>query len=93
MLDLGSKVFLYWGLFLIFSLILVYSGNSESEIGKKVNLIGWQVFGGSILTVPYLLKEMPFESDIIFIIGTTLITVSLFQLAYLLKRVVTVNKV
>lgn len=91
MLDLGSKVFLYWCLILIFSLILIYSGNPKSVIGKKVNLIGWQVFSGSVLTAPSLLKEMPFESDVIFFIGTTLITVSLFQLASLLKKIVTVN--
>lgn len=93
MLDLGSKVFLYWCIFLIFSLILIYSGNSNSVIGKKVSLIGWQVFAGAALTAPYLLKEMPFESDIMFIIGATFITVSFFQFAFLLKKIVTVNKV
>ena len=75
------------------SLFLLYSGSSKSEVGKKVNLIGWQLFTGSILTAPFLLQERPFERDIIFIAGALLITISTLQLFYLLKKIVSANKV
>jgi hypothetical protein len=70
------------------SLLVIYSGNDKSSVGKKLKIIGYQLLASAsiLLGSLYTFNDFSIAQDILFYIGSFMCVAAIFQLSHTIKK-------